>query len=214
MSMRRLVGIFLAWLVTSACAIDKTPEESTSPSPGDPARFPQAKGETPTDQFSVFAGGPLMDGASSDNGSEQVARRFARVEPATDSRGRISDPCCTPLHRTGISLSGKAAWYNLVGRKTASGEILDTITATAAHRSLPLVSYAKVTNLNNGRFVVVRINDRGPYTPGRILDLSPRAADALDMKRVGVAAVLLEPLVNLAGQATAVFQPSVTAVLQ
>src|SRR5262249_33865228 len=86
------------------------------PLPRRPCPLPQAKGETPTDQSSVFAGGPLMDGASSDNGSEQVARRFARVEPATDSRGRISDPCCTPLHRTGISLSGKAAWYNLVGR--------------------------------------------------------------------------------------------------
>ena len=58
-----------------------------------------------------------------------------------------------------------------------------------------------MTNLNNGRFVVVKINDRGPFTPGRILDLSPRAADALEMKRIGVAAVLLEPLVNQAGPA-------------
>ena len=98
---------------------------------------------------------------------------------------------------------GKAAWYNLVGRQTATGEILDTVTATAAHRSLPLASYAKVTNLNNGRWAVVKINDRGPYTRGRILDLSPRAADALDMKTAGVAAVAVEPLVNQAAPSVA-----------
>ena len=83
-----------------------------------------------------------------------------------------------------------------MGRPTASGEILDTVTATAAHRTLPLASFAKVTNLDNGCSVVVRISDRGPYTRGRILDLSPRAADLLDMKGAGVVAVVVEPLVN------------------
>jgi peptidoglycan lytic transglycosylase len=91
---------------------------------------------------------------------------------------------------------GKASRYNRVGKRTASGEILDTVTPTAAHRSLPLASHAKVTNLDNGRSVVVKINDRGPYVRGRILDLSPHAADALDMKHAGAAAVLVEPLVN------------------
>jgi rare lipoprotein A len=89
-----------------------------------------------------------------------------------------------------------------VGRPTASGEILDTVTATAAHRSLPLASFAKVTNLDNGRSVVVKINDRGPFTRGRILDLSPCAADVLDMKRAGVVAVVVEPLVNETASAT------------
>jgi peptidoglycan lytic transglycosylase len=101
-----------------------------------------------------------------------------------------------------------------VGRQTASGEILDTVTATAAYRSLPLASYAKVTDLDNGRSVVVKINDRGPYTRGRILDLSPRAADALDMKRAGVAAVMVEPLVNQAAPTVAAFQTSGSAVSQ
>jgi hypothetical protein len=82
----------------------------------------------------------------------------------------------------------------VVGYQTASGEILDTVTATAAHRSLPLASYARVTNLDNGRSVIVKINDRGPYTRGRIIDLSPRAADVLDIKRAGVAAVAVESL--------------------
>jgi rare lipoprotein A len=101
-----------------------------------------------------------------------------------------------------------------VGSRTASGEILDTVTATAAHRSLPLTSYAKVTNLDNSRSVVVKINDRGPYTRGHIIDLSPRAADALDMKRAGVAPVVIEPLLNLAAPVVAVFQTSGAAVAQ
>jgi rare lipoprotein A len=101
---------------------------------------------------------------------------------------------------------GKAVWYDHVGRPTASGEILDTATPTAAHRSLPLASFAKVTNLDNGRSVVVKINDRGPFTRGRILDLSPRAADVLDMKQAGVVAVVVEPLGNeTAGTTVAAF---------
>jgi rare lipoprotein A len=89
---------------------------------------------------------------------------------------------------------GKAAWYNLVGGYTSTGERLDTVTATAAHRTLPLSSYAKVTNLETGRSVIVKINDRGPQTRRFIIDLSPRAADALDMKRAGVASVVVEPI--------------------
>jgi rare lipoprotein A len=71
-----------------------------------------------------------------------------------------------------------------------------------------------VTNLGNGHSVIVKINDRGPYTRGRILDLSPRAADALDMKRVGVAAVVVEHLANQAGSTVAVLQSSGTEVSQ
>jgi rare lipoprotein A len=93
-----------------------------------------------------------------------------------------------------ISQFGKASWYDFVGGQTASGETLDTQTATAAHRSLPLASCAKVTNLDNRRSIIVKINDRGPYIRGRIIDLSPRAADALAMKRAGVVAVVVEPL--------------------
>jgi rare lipoprotein A len=71
-----------------------------------------------------------------------------------------------------------------------------------------------VTNLDNSRSVIVKINDRGPYTRGRILDLSPRAADALDMKRAGVAAVVLEPLVSQTLPTVAVFQTFGAAVAQ
>ena len=103
---------------------------------------------------------------------------------------------CGPMQAIGNSQFGKATWYDLVGKQTASGEILDTVTATAANRSLPLNSFAKVTDLDNGRSVIVKINDRGPYTRGRIIDLSPRAAQVLDMKGAGVAAVVIEPMQN------------------
>ena len=123
----------------------------------------------------------------------------------TDACSGISDPCCGAVRVVGSSQVGKAAWYNQVGKPTATDEILDTTTATAAHRSLPLASCARVTNVDNGRSVVVKINDRGPYTRGRILDLSPRAADALDMKRAGVVAVVIEPLVSQTTPTVTVF---------
>ena len=185
MPMRRTVGISFACFVTSACVAAETPEISASHYPGDSTE-------------STSCGG------AHDEWGEQ---RRANLEPGGDACGAVLDPCCL-MPAGGSSQFGKAAWYGFVGSRTASGEILDTVTATAAHRSLPLASYAKVTNLDNSRSVVVRINDRGPYTRGRIIDLSPRAADALDMKRAGVAAVVVEPLVNQAAPTVAVFQTS------
>ena len=138
----------------------------------------------------------------------------ADFEPAADACGGISDSRGSGLETTGIALFGKAAWYNLVGKQTASGEILNTITATTAHRSLPLASYAKVTDLDNGRLVVVKINDRGPYTRGRILDLSPRAANALNMKGADVAPVVIEPLVYWTSPTVAVVQTSGATLAQ
>jgi rare lipoprotein A len=87
-----------------------------------------------------------------------------------------------------------AAWYNLVGSRTSTGERLDTVTATAAHRTLSLGTFARVTSLETGRSVIVRINDRGPHVRRFIIDLSPRAADELDMRRTGVASVVIEPV--------------------
>ena len=127
---------------------------------------------------------------------------------------KVPDPCCRLVPIMGRSQFGKAAWYDFVGKKTASGEILDSITATAAHRSLPLASYAKVTDLDNSRSVIVKINDRGPHTPGRVIDLSPRAADVLGMKRAGVATVAIEPLVYEAAPVIAAVQPPAAAVTQ
>jgi rare lipoprotein A len=210
-----IIGISLACLVTSACAIDKTPEEeSISHLPGETTGLPQVNGEGPPGESPGSVEGLIPMVRSPTVTSQTAEQPFAGSEAAADGRDRLSEPCCRGWRTTGATLFGKAAWYNLVGRQTASGEILDTLTATAAHRSLPLASYAKVTDIDNGRSVVVKINDRGPYTRGRILDLSPRAADALDIKRVGVAAVVVEPLANQAGPTVAVLQLSGTEVSQ
>jgi rare lipoprotein A len=193
MPMRRTVGISLACFVTSACVGAETPEISASHYPGD------STGSTPC--------GVAHDRQPADYRPERGEQRRANFEPVGDACDAVLDPCCLVL-ASGSSQFGKAAWYGFVGGRTASGEILDTVTATAAHRSLPLASFAKVTNLDNSRSVVVKINDRGPYTRGRIIDLSPRAADALDMKRAGVAPVVIEPLLNLVAPMAAVFQTS------
>jgi len=80
---------------------------------------------------------------------------------------------------------GRASWYALTSR-TASGEMMNPAALTAAHRSLPFGTKLKVVNPNNGRTVVVRINDRGPFIKGRVLDLSLAAADELGFRNAGV----------------------------
>ena len=88
---------------------------------------------------------------------------------------------------------GKASWYGkkFHGRATASGEDFDMFELTAAHRQLPLGTYVKVTDLRNGKWVIVRINDRGPFVKGRIMDLSYGAARMLDF-HAGVERVRLD----------------------
>lgn len=91
---------------------------------------------------------------------------------------------------------GQASWYGpgFHGRQTANGEQFNQNALTAAHPSLPFGTKVKVTNVNNGLSVVVRINDRGPFVRGRIIDLSAGAARIIDLVRSGVAPVRLEIL--------------------
>ncbi len=90
-------------------------------------------------------------------------------------------------------MEGLASWYGgkFHGRLTSSGEIFDTNTMTAAHKTLPFGTMVKVTNLENGRSAVVKINDRGPFVEGRIIDLSRAAAEEIGMVGEGVARVSL-----------------------
>ena len=89
--------------------------------------------------------------------------------------------------KTGYDRVGSASWYGELfhGRRTANGEIYDMDRLSAAHPTLPLPVYARVTNLNNGRTIVVRINDRGPYANDRIIDLSRRSAELLGFRNGG-----------------------------
>src|SRR5579871_5568690 len=94
---------------------------------------------------------------------------------------------------TGTIQRGIASWYG-EAQMTASGERFDPRAMTAAHRTLPLGSRVRVTNTRNGRSVIVRINDRGPYGKGRVIDLSRAAAAQLGMIDAGLAPVTIEVL--------------------
>ncbi|WP_163835457.1 septal ring lytic transglycosylase RlpA family protein [Spartinivicinus ruber] len=98
---------------------------------------------------------------------------------------------------TGYSAKGVASWYGTKfhGKKTALGETYNMYGMSAAHRTLPLPSYAKVTNLKNGKSVVVRVNDRGPFVKDRLIDLSYAAAKKLGYQANGTAKVKVEGIV-------------------
>ena len=91
-------------------------------------------------------------------------------------------------------LQGEASWYgpNFKGQTTANGETFNPSQMTAAHRTLPLGTRVRVTNQRNNQSVVVRINDRGPYAGGRVIDLSRAAAEAIGMRGSGVAPVSIQ----------------------
>jgi len=96
-------------------------------------------------------------------------------------------------------ITGQASWYgpNFHGKTTSSQEVFDMYDMTAAHKSLPFGTYVMVTNLDNGRSVKVRINDRGPFIRGRVIDLSYAAAKVLGMVGTGVVPVRIEILSDI-----------------
>jgi rare lipoprotein A len=151
------LGVALASLVLAACS---TPEPQNNTAPPQPAY-----------------NGPVVE-------IPGVEPRYEPINPSTSQdysvNGKnyrvIKDP-------SNYSEVGLATWYGdeAQGNRTAIGESYDPEGMTAAHPTLPLPSYVRVTNLANGRQIVVRVNDRGPYTPGRIIDLSRAAGDRLNI---------------------------------
>ena len=125
--------------------------------------------------------------------------------------GRTFVPNANPQ---GYVAVGTASWYGdaFHGRRTANGEIFDKGSISAAHPTLPLPSYVRVTNLANGRSIVVRVNDRGPYHGGRVMDVSQRVAEALAFKNEGTGHVRIEYVgrASLAGSDNAQLQASLT----
>jgi rare lipoprotein A len=99
-----------------------------------------------------------------------------------------------PKHNPDYDRTGHASWYGSAfhGRRTANGEVFDMHALSAAHPTLPLPSYVRVTNLENDHSVLVRVNDRGPFGHGRIIDVSRRAAELLGFKQNGVAPVRVQ----------------------
>ncbi len=124
------------------------------------------------------------------------------TEKWTQRPYKINGRWYTPVGSSeGFEQTGTASWYgkDFHGGKTSSGEIYNMYAMTAAHKTLPIGTYVKVTRLSDRREVVVRINDRGPFVKGRIIDLSYKAAVALGIENDGTARVRLEALGSAEG---------------
>ena len=115
----------------------------------------------------------------------------APTAPGTMRPYQVRGRWYKPQHQPGYNEVGTASWYGqqFHNRKTASGELFDMTLASAAHKTLPLPSIVEVTNLDNGRKARVRVNDRGPFVEGRIIDLSRAGAEALGFASQGMARV-------------------------
>ena len=158
--------VLTAGLVLCGCASKHTRRASLDPFAGTGSPYYKGKGPIPMGGGVAMVGGPY-----------QVAGRWF-----------------VPKEQPDYDKTGVASWYGEAfnRRKTSNGEWFDMSQLTAAHATLPLPSYVKVTNLDNGREVVVRVNDRGPFVGTRVIDLSKRAAEALAYKANGMAHVRVQ----------------------
>ena len=168
----RIGWVALAGLILAAC--------STSAPPGQNGKeYFSQKVYGKASPRRVAAGKPVPKGG----GRYTVGRPY-----------RVAGKTYIPSDNPRYSAIGLASWYGAAfhGRQTANGEIYDMNDLTAAHPTLPLPSYVRVTNLANGRSVVVRVNDRGPFARGRIIDVSKTAAGMLGFERRGTARVKVD----------------------
>jgi rare lipoprotein A len=146
-----------------------------------------ARSKTSSCRIVLVSGGPFHAAAALIVASLAVAGCGRRVTAHVP----IAPPPPAPM---GWTETGIASWYGIPydGRRTSSGEIFDMHALTAAHRTLPFNTWIEVTDLQSGKRVIVRINDRGPFIDGRIVDLSMGAADRLGIVRAGLAKVRLK----------------------
>jgi len=193
MRMQQAIGLSLALLVGSTAAMAKEAQSGRDqPVPSikaKPAKVEAAPGKSSSKRQRVH--------------SKAVARSDKRPGiPARQAAGQLPPPdrYIGPVQVIGRREIGSAAWYGgyHLGRRTASGERLDAVHPTAAHRSLPLHSLVRVTNLSNGRSIIATINDRGPVSRSLLIDVSPCVADELEMRGAGIATVAVEPVARAA----------------
>ncbi|MDO5103912.1 MAG: septal ring lytic transglycosylase RlpA family protein, partial [Lautropia sp.] len=158
------------------------------------------------------SGGYYLDDGPGKDDAKRLARLMAEPDPVpvfeklldrTNRPYRVMGQDFTPMtSRQPYRMTGVASWYGkrFHGRPTSTGEVYDMYQMTAAHPTLPLPSYARVRNLENGREVIVRVNDRGPFLRGRLIDLSYLAANKLGYVAKGHAKVEVELLNPQPGQ--------------
>lgn len=149
--------------------------------------------------------GPSPDGYPDAGGVPSGAHAMPDAVPVAEPRSRYGNPKTYEVmgkryfvlnSAEGYKEQGRASWYGTKfhGKRTSSGEPYDMYQMTAAHKTLPLPTYVRVTRKSNGRSVVVKVNDRGPFHTGRIIDLSYAAASRLDLLQAGSAEVEVEAL--------------------
>ena len=146
--------------------------------------------------FLTGCSGTLIDPRFGIAASPRVVAQGAPIPKGggRDQAGKPNKVHAPGVSPEGYSAEGLASWYGsqFHGRVTANGEVFDMGAISAAHPTLPLPSYARVTNISNGRSIVVRVNDRGPFHGGRALDVSQRVAEVLDFKHRGMARVRID----------------------
>ena len=150
----------------------------------------------------AHCGGPVSSKVDPKYGVSASPRVVQFGEPVPKGGGtyRVGKPYMvggrtySPEENTGYSAEGIASWYgdDFHGRRTANGEVYDMQSISAAHPTLPIPSYARVTNLANQRSIIVRVNDRGPYHAGRLIDVSARTARLLGFQDHGTARVRVD----------------------
>ncbi|MEQ1405631.1 septal ring lytic transglycosylase RlpA family protein [Neorhizobium sp. Rsf11] len=166
------LGITLVCVGMASCATTEAPKKK----PRSKEYFSEKEYGVKASPRVVEAGKPVPKGGG----------RFMVGQPY-----QVKGKTYVPKEDPNYNKKGLASWYGAAfhGRFTANGEVYDSEHLSAAHPTFPLPSYARVTNLDNGTSVIVRVNDRGPYHPGRIIDVSDKTAELLDMKRIGTAHV-------------------------
>ena len=183
---RRLIA--LVAILLAACS--STPPRETSPVPAG-ADVPKRSGGYYKDDGPGESPPPNLDAIPDATPRLEVLNRFANRPYAVFGRDYVPATSLRPYKERGI-----ASWYGrkFHNGKTATGETYDMYAMTAAHPTLPLPSYARVTNVASGKSVIVRVNDRGPFHPGRIIDLSYAAAYRLGIAQKGSGEVDVESI--------------------
>lgn len=191
-------GTIFAALLLAGCATTPAPGDRVSPTlgsthgsstlAGNQAQHsltdPQGLWTSPSGAPAAFS--PTDEAAAGNSAKDEQQGTLAAASPIRPNAPDVSN----------FEQRGSASWYgrDFHGRRTASGERFDMNALTAAHRTLPLASYVRVTNVKNKKSVIVRINDRGPFHRGRIIDLSKAAAKVLGMQHSGTTRVDIQGL--------------------
>ena len=131
--------------------------------------------------------------ATKKTATKKTTSKNTTAKKTTTKKATSKKTTASKTYQTGIASFYGGKWH---GRKTANGEIFNTNSLTAAHKTLPFNTRVKVTNLSNGKSVIVRINNRGPYTKGRIIDLSTAAFSAIENTKKGITKVQLQIIVK------------------